>query len=114
MSVRISATDLRDATRKTAAIKAEALACGVPTPEVLLDVRVLIEHSAAAAFAALDSEPAQDTSRVRYVGTARGLSEYISDVQRLGIADGVVLLTSDRDHVTSLMLDELAPGLASA
>jgi hypothetical protein len=35
----------------------------------------------------------------------------IADVQRLGIADAVVLLPLGSSRVVELMLDELAPGL---
>jgi hypothetical protein len=110
MAIRISATDLRDATRKSAAIRTDAQARGAVAPEILLDVKVVIEHDAATAFAALDSI---ETAHVRYVGTARGLAGFIADVQRLGIADGVVLLTARRDHVIGLVLDEMAPGLGA-
>lgn len=110
MSVRISAVDLRDAARKSAAIRSEAQQRGEAAPEVFLDVEVVIDRSASAAFRALED---QQREALRYVGTPRGLAGLISDVQRLGIADGVVLVTSSERHVADLMLDELAPGLAS-
>jgi hypothetical protein len=112
MSVRIHATDLREAAKRAAAIRADALAGGGPVPEVLLDVAVVIERTASAAFETLGSQPAQPEC-VRYVGTPRGLSGFISDVQRLGIADGVVLLTRDESRVVDLMLDEMATGLGA-
>jgi alkanesulfonate monooxygenase SsuD/methylene tetrahydromethanopterin reductase-like flavin-dependent oxidoreductase (luciferase family) len=116
MPVRISAVDLREAARKSAAVRAEAAERGEETPEVFLDVEVIIDRNAAAAFTALDSQPQQAGSPgpLRYVGTPRGLAGLISDVQRLGIADGVVLLARSEDQVVGLMLDELAPGLGSA
>lgn len=112
MSVRIHATDLRDAVKKSTAIRAEALAHGEQSPEVVLDVHVVIDRTSAAAFEALDSLPVQPDC-VRYVGTPRGLVGFIADVQRLGIADGVVLLTRTGDHVVGLMLDEMAVGLGA-
>jgi hypothetical protein len=48
---------------------------------------------------------------VRYIGTPRGLAGLIADVRRLGIADGVVLITAAGNHVVDLMLEELSPGL---
>jgi len=116
MSVRIRATDLRDATRKSAAIRAEAEDRGEKTPEIFLDVEVIIDRDAATAFTTLDSRPTPigSPAPLRYVGTARGLAGFISDVQRLGIADGVVLVTDAEDQVVGLMLDEMAPGLGAA
>jgi hypothetical protein len=72
---------------------------------------VIIEHDVATAFDTFDSLPtvADSPGRLRYLGTAR----YISDVQRLGIADGVVVLTRNPDHVVRLMLDQMAPGLGT-
>lgn len=100
--IRIQADDLRDAERKARAARAAG------TAPVYLDIEVLIETDAAAAF-----RTAGDAGRsgLRYIGTPRGLAGLIADVQRLGIADGVVLVTSDQDHVNRLMLEELAPGL---
>jgi hypothetical protein len=106
--IRLRATDLRDAARKAAALRAES--SGVP---VLLDIEVLIERDVASAFLALDALPAAAPTGMRYVGTARGLAGLIADVQRLGIADAVVLLPLGESRVTDLMLDELAPGLAA-
>lgn len=110
MSVRIQAADLRDAARKSAAIKADAAARGEAVPAVYLDVEVIIDRSAARAFSVADDHRPES---VRYVGTPRGLAGLISDVRRLGIADGVVLLTPDKGWVEGLMLDELALGLAT-
>lgn len=107
MAVRIQAADLREAARKSAAVRAEAAARGDATPLVYLDVETVIDRNVATAFAHV----AESTSAsVRYVGTPRGLAGLISDVQRLGIADGVVLVTPSGSHVMDLMLDELAPG----
>lgn len=110
MDVRITASDLREAARKSAAIRSEALARGERQPQVFLDVEVVVEHEVATAFAAFANPTAAPRS-VRYVGTPRGLAGLIADVQRLGIADGVVLLTPSQDHVVALMLDELGAGL---
>lgn len=108
MAIRISAADLREAQRTSAAIRDAAAERGEPAPEILLDVEVVVERDVAAAFAAAgDLGPG-----VRYVGTPRGLAGLIADVRRLGIADGVVLVTPSREHVEDLMLAELCPGLA--
>jgi hypothetical protein len=96
---RIQAVDLRDAARKADAVRADGAA------EVYLDVEVLIDTDAAAAFRALGSQP--ESGWLRYVGTPRGLAGLIADVQRLGIADGVVLVTPDQERVVDLMMAEL-------
>ena len=111
MPVRISAVDLRDAARKSSAIRAQAQERGEAAPEVFLDVEVHIDRDAKAALRGLGD---QERESVRYVGTPRGLAGLISDVQRLGIADGVVLLTRSEHQVADLMLDELAPGLKAS
>jgi alkanesulfonate monooxygenase SsuD/methylene tetrahydromethanopterin reductase-like flavin-dependent oxidoreductase (luciferase family) len=111
MSVRIQAADLREAARKAEAVRRELVARD-EDPTVYLDVEVVIDRDAAAAFR-VDSRRAPSGS-VRYVGTPRGLAGLIADVQKLGIADGVCLVTADEDRVVGLMLDELAPGLAPA
>ncbi|MBO0677762.1 hypothetical protein JRC04_09835 [Mycolicibacterium sp. S2-37] len=100
---RIQAPDLRAAARKAAAARAEG------ADAVFLDIEVLIETDAAAAFRRADAR--DPGARLRYIGTPRGLAGLIADVQRLGIADGVVLLTPDQDRVNRLMLEEMAPGL---
>lgn len=96
---RIKAVDLRDAARRAQAVRADGAG------EVYLDIEVLIDTDAAAAFRALDGTPASEA--LRYVGTPRGLAGLIADVQRLGIADGVVLVTPDQDRVVDLMMGEL-------
>ncbi|GAB7068499.1 hypothetical protein H7J06_30355 [Mycobacterium hodleri] len=110
-ATRVRAADLREATRKTAHIRADSDDAAAP---VYLDIEVLIGRDPASAFAALASVPetADESSKpLRYIGTARGLAGLIADVQRLGIADAVVLLPLADCPVESLMLEELAPGL---
>jgi alkanesulfonate monooxygenase SsuD/methylene tetrahydromethanopterin reductase-like flavin-dependent oxidoreductase (luciferase family) len=102
--IRIQATDLRDAERKARAARADGAAT------VYLDIEVLIDPDVASAFQ--NAGDRQHPGRLRYIGTPRGLAGLIADVQRLGIAEGVVLVTPDQNHVSRLMLDELAPGLA--
>jgi hypothetical protein len=103
---RLQARDLQDAQRRAAAIRANATD---DTP-VLLDIEVLIDRDIRSAFAALEDVPA-NAGALRYIGTPRGLAGLIADVQRLGIADGVVLKPLGNSSVTDLMLEELAPGL---
>lgn len=104
--VRVHAVDLQDAQRR-----AEKLRAAAPERAVLLDIEVLIDRDTRSAFSALDSVPSG--SALRYIGTPRGLAGLIADVQRLGIADAVVLLPLGDNPVADLMLEELAPGLAS-
>jgi alkanesulfonate monooxygenase SsuD/methylene tetrahydromethanopterin reductase-like flavin-dependent oxidoreductase (luciferase family) len=99
---RIKADDLRDAERKARAARADGAA------SVYLDIEVLIDTDVASAFRSADGRP---PGRLCYIGTPRGLAGLIADVQRLGIADGVVLVTADEDRVSRLMLDEMSPGL---
>jgi hypothetical protein len=105
--VRVHAADLQAAQRRSAAIRAAA-----PDSPVLLDIEVLIDRDVQSAFAALDGVPAS-AGALRYVGTPRGLAGLIADVQRLGIADGVVLKPLADSPVADLMLEELAPGLCA-
>ena len=103
--VRVRAVDLQDAQRRAAMLRADA-----PEQPVLLDIEVLIDRDIRSAFAALEDVPSGHA--LRYVGTPRGLAGLIADVQRLGIADGVVLKPLADSPVSELMLEELAPGLA--
>lgn len=110
--VRLCATDLRSAARKAAAIRADDE--NVP---VYLDIEVLVERDTASAFRALAelAEPASEPKTpkpLRYVGTPRGLAGLIADVQRMGIADAVVVVPLGSCRVADLMLEELAPGLS--
>ena len=104
--VRITAADLQDAQRRSARQRAEN-----PATPVLLDIEVLIDRDARSAFDALADVPSG--GGLRYVGTPRGLAGLIADVQRLGIADGVVLKPLTDSPVADLILEELAPGLAA-
>ncbi|WP_157890405.1 hypothetical protein [Mycolicibacterium goodii] len=105
-AVRITAADLADAQRRSARQRAAS-----PTTPVLLDIEVLIDRDTRSAFDALAEVPSG--SGLRYVGTPRGLAGLIADVQRLGIADGVVLKPLTESPVADLMLEELVPGLAA-
>jgi alkanesulfonate monooxygenase SsuD/methylene tetrahydromethanopterin reductase-like flavin-dependent oxidoreductase (luciferase family) len=108
--VRISAVDLQDAQRRASRQRAAS-----PEKPVLLDIEVLIDRDTRAAFDAFSTLKARaeagEGRGLRYVGTPRGLAGLIADVQRLGIADGVVLKPLGDSPVSELMLDELAPGL---
>ncbi|CKG96512.1 hypothetical protein LTT02_16555 [Mycolicibacterium smegmatis] len=103
---RITATDLMDAQRRSARHRAAS-----PTIPILLDIEVLIDRDTRSAFDALENAPKR--GGLRYVGTPRGLAGLIADVQRLGIADGVVLKPLTDSPVADLMLEELVPGLSA-
>jgi hypothetical protein len=113
MPTRFQAADLRDAARKANVLRAELAEKDGGSGELYLDIEVVIDVDAASAFRAVEGQAANSCSALRYVGTPRGLAGLIADVQRLGIADGVVLKTSDEARVVDLMLGELAPGLGS-
>ncbi len=89
--VRIHADDLRQAQKRTVALRS-----GSDDVTVLLDIEVLVAATAAQARAelrALDGlGPQPLTSGIRYIGTPSGLAGLISDVVAAGVADGVTLL----------------------
>ncbi|MGJ6121112.1 hypothetical protein QN239_00815 [Mycolicibacterium sp. Y3] len=98
--VRLHAVDLQDAQRRAAELRA-----ATPGTPVLLDLEVLIDRDTRSAFAALDG--VSTGGALRYVGTPHGLAGLIADVQRLGIADYVVLKPLAGSPVAELMLAEL-------
>lgn len=110
--VRVRAADLRAARRRSALLRADALARHRPSPRLLVDVEILIERdfaSALNALAALDPIPALvgSGSPLRYVGTPTGLVSLISDIRALDIADGVVLLPLTPGGPTGRIADEV-------
>jgi alkanesulfonate monooxygenase SsuD/methylene tetrahydromethanopterin reductase-like flavin-dependent oxidoreductase (luciferase family) len=110
--MRIRASDLRDAARKAAMVRADATAEG-HRPPVLIDVEVVIDRDAASArktLATLESTPEGPPRPLRYVGTPRGLAGLIADIHVLDIADGVVLLPL-AEGVVGLIVDEVIPML---
>ena len=116
--VRVQAVDLRDAIRKSAALRGDA-SRHCPPPPVLLDIEVLIDHEAASARNTLMQ---LETTRVvsaspqlmRYVGTSRGLAGLIADIHVLGIADGVLLIPLTEAGVVDKIIGEVLPALGLA
>ena len=93
-TVRIVASDLREAQQQRARLHAEAVDRGDSADNlaVFLDLEIYIAADARTArreFAALDA-PASPSS-IRYVGTPSGLASLISDVTAADVADGVTL-----------------------
>jgi len=113
MPARIQAVDLRDAARKANALRAAMAEKGNSPDGLYLDIEVVIDTDAASAFRSFEGQTGASPASLRYVGTPRGLAGLIADVQRLGIADGVILKTPDEARVVELMLGELAPGLGA-
>jgi alkanesulfonate monooxygenase SsuD/methylene tetrahydromethanopterin reductase-like flavin-dependent oxidoreductase (luciferase family) len=114
--VRVQAIDLRDASRRCAALRADAATRDCP---VLLDVEVLIDHDAASArntLAQLETTHVDSASPrlMRYVGTSRGLAGLIADIHVLGIADGVMLIPLTQAGVVEKVVDEVLPMLGLA
>lgn len=113
-AVRIQAVDLRDACRKSTAVREDAAARGCARPSVLLDIEVMIDHDAGSArnaLAALDT--VLDGPRARrsllYVGTPSGLAGLIADIHVLRLADGVTLFPLTVSGVVDQILDEVLP-----
>jgi alkanesulfonate monooxygenase SsuD/methylene tetrahydromethanopterin reductase-like flavin-dependent oxidoreductase (luciferase family) len=83
----VRASDLQDAQRQSAGLRAEAGSRGCT---VFVDIEVLVDSDVRAAMRA--AEQFGQTSGLRYVGTPKGLAGYIADLHALGIADGVTLV----------------------
>ncbi|MBE1551767.1 hypothetical protein GGC64_005854 [Mycobacterium sp. OAS707] len=89
---RIRASDLRDAARKSARYRET-----VPGPQaVLIDIDVILDDDAGEALRTYDEIDSRSranlSSKLHYVGTPTGLAGLLSDINSLGIADGVVLV----------------------
>ena len=114
---RIRVSDLREAQRARAGVRAQLVADGrdPDSVTVLLDVDTLIATTAPAArreLAQLDSavrRAQQET--VSYVGTPTGLLSLISDVQAAEVADGVTLRPLALPGTLELVASEVVPWL---
>ena len=98
-TVRVAASDLQQARRARARIRAlgEDVA-------VILDITVAVAGDFRSARSALG--PADDT--VHYAGTVDGLAGLISDISRADVADGVTLIpASPRQDLRTLGRDVL-------
>jgi urease gamma subunit len=82
-TVRVAATDLQQARRARARIRARG-----ENVAVILDVTVAVAGDFRSARSVLG--PADHT--VHYAGTVDGLAGLISDIARAGVADGVTLI----------------------
>ena len=102
-TVRISASDLAQARRKRARIKADD-----DTVAVILDVTVAVANAfrAARGLEVAADGPAGDAV-VRYVGTADGLAGLIEDISSAGVADGVTLIPTGDQNLRALGADVL-------
>lgn len=115
--VRITASDLREAQRMRAGIRADAIAAGRDPDEitVLLDLDTLLAPTAAIAraeLAQLDSSFAELRSAVTYIGTPAGLAGLIADIGAAEVADGVTLRPLSLPGSLELILGEVAELLA--
>jgi alkanesulfonate monooxygenase SsuD/methylene tetrahydromethanopterin reductase-like flavin-dependent oxidoreductase (luciferase family) len=85
--VRVRGADLRLIAHNAASAREEH-----PGMDVLVDIAVMIDASAAKARHWMDTkrfEPSTDT--LTYVGTPAGLAGLVTDIHALGICDGAVL-----------------------
>lgn len=83
-TVRVAASDLAQARRQRARIRA-----GEDDVAVILDVTVAVPADFRSAQEALGS-----TNGVRYVGTVDGLAGLVADIESAGVADGVTLIAA--------------------
>jgi hypothetical protein len=82
-TVRVAASDLQQALRTRARIRA-----GGDDVAVILDITVAV----AADFRSARSVLGPGRTTVQYAGTLDGLAGLISDISRAGVADGVTLI----------------------
>lgn len=98
-TVRVAASDLQQARRARARIRA------ADDVAVILDVTVSVAGDYRSARTALDAEP----SSVQYAGTVDGLAGLLTDIEAAGVADGVTLISaSPRQDLRDLARDVLA------
>ena len=88
-TVRVAATDLQQARRARARIRARG-----ENVAVILDVTVAVAGDFRSARSVLG--PAEHT--VHYAGTVDGLAGLISDISRADVADGVTLIPAAPRH----------------
>ena len=98
-TVRVAASDLQQARRARARIRARG-----DDVAVILDVTVAVAGDFRSARSVLG--PAEHT--VHYAGTVDGLAGLVSDIAMAGVADGVTLIpASPRQDLRDLGLDVL-------
>lgn len=98
-TVRVAASDLQQARRARARIRA------ADDVAVILDVTVSVAGDYRSARTALGAEP----SSVQYAGTVDGLAGLLTDIEAAGVADGVTLISaSPRQDLRDLARDVLA------
>ena len=108
--VRITASDLRDAGRRTATLHAEGAARGEDLT-VVVDLEVMIDLDVREARNMLpDLDTPGIPNSLRYVGTSIGLASLIADIHALRLTDGVTLLPMTK-RVLGLILSEALPVL---
>lgn len=116
-TIRIVASDLREAQQQRTRLHAEAVDRGESADNlaVFLDLEIYIAADARTArreFAALDA-PASPSS-IRYVGTPSGLASLISDVTAADVADGVTLqVHGDIERQATFLVAGVLPLLES-
>ncbi|WP_068279408.1 hypothetical protein [Aldersonia kunmingensis] len=117
---RVRATDLREAQKLRARIRAEAESAGrnPDSVSVVLDIETLLAADASAALRRLGeldsllSEPRR-TDSVPYIGTAEGLVGLIGDLRLAEVADGVTLRPLELDNTLPLILGEVMAELSA-
>ena len=108
---RVRAADLRDASRQSARLRAEA---GRQGCTVFVDIEVLVDPDARTAMRAVEQLGQTSSafgSALRYAGTPRGLAGFIADLHTLGIADGVTLLPLRAADNADRIINDVLPML---
>ncbi|MGE0218549.1 hypothetical protein [Mycolicibacterium sp.] len=84
---RVQGRDLRRVAQLAAAARRDS-----PDADVLVDIDVVLDHSAAAARQRWDTEGGPcSPETLTYIGTPEGLAGLVADIHALGMCDGAVL-----------------------
>lgn len=115
-TVRIRASDLREAQQLTHRVRGEQVQAGRDPGAltVLVDVDVVIAPVAREARVTFSLLPdrvrvERSVSTICYVGTPEGLVTLIADIAAAKVADGVTLIPLDGDGSTRLITEHVLP-----
>lgn len=113
--IRIRASDLREAQRRTHRLRLDEAGSGRDPREltVLVDIEVIIAPVARDArtqsLLAGCLPPPDSPATIRYVGTPEGLATLITDIHAANVADGATLIPVDGHGSTRLIIERVLP-----